>query len=49
MSSRGRSATGCSSLNPLGQVPTLVLPDGRVMTESAAIILHLADQAPQAG
>jgi glutathione S-transferase len=37
------------ALNPLGQVPTLVLPDGRAMTESAAIILHLADQAPQAG
>ena len=37
------------SLNPLGQVPTLLLPDGRVMTESAAIILHLADAAPQAG
>ena len=37
------------ALNPLGQVPTLVLPDGRVMTESAAIILHLADLAPQAG
>lgn len=34
--------------NPLGQVPTLILPDGKVMTESAAIILHLADLAPQA-
>jgi len=31
------------ALNPLGQIPTLVLPDGRVMTESAAITLHLAD------
>jgi GST-like protein len=31
------------SLNPLAQVPTLVLPDGSVMTESAAITLHLAD------
>ena len=37
------------ALNPLGQVPTLLLPDGRVMTESAAIILHIADAAPQAG
>jgi GST-like protein len=36
-------------LNPLGQVPTLVLPDGSVMTESAAIILHLADVRPDAG
>jgi GST-like protein len=30
-------------LNPLAQVPTLVLPDGTVMTESAAMTLHLAD------
>ena len=37
------------SLNPLGQVPTLVLPDGTVMTESAAMILHINDVAPQAG
>lgn len=27
--------------NPLMQIPTLVLPDGSVMTESAAILLHL--------
>lgn len=32
-------------LNPLTQVPTLVFPDGQVMTESAAITLHLADIA----
>lgn len=37
------------ALNPLGQVPTLLLPDGRVMTESAAMILHIADKAPEAG
>jgi GST-like protein len=29
--------------NPLTQVPTLVMPDGRIMTESAAITLYLAD------
>ena len=29
--------------NPLAQVPTLLLPGGQVMTESAAITLHLAD------
>jgi GST-like protein len=29
--------------NPLAQIPTLALPDGSVMTESAAITLHLAD------
>jgi len=38
-----------ASLNPLGQVPTLVMPDGSVMTESAAIILHLGDRAPASG
>ncbi|MDJ0793587.1 MAG: glutathione S-transferase [Woeseiaceae bacterium] len=30
-------------INPLAQVPTLLLPDGTVMTESAAITLLLAD------
>lgn len=29
--------------NPLAQVPTLLLPDGAVLTESAAITLHLAE------
>jgi GST-like protein len=28
-------------VNPLVQIPTLVLPDGSVMTESAAILIHL--------
>lgn len=36
------------ALNPLGQVPTLVLEDGAVMTESAAILLHLDRLAPRA-
>lgn len=30
-------------VNPLAQVPTLVMPDGTVMTESASIALHLAE------
>jgi len=30
------------AINPWGQVPTLVLPDGSTMTESAAILIHLA-------
>jgi GST-like protein len=30
-------------INPLAQVPTLVMPDGSVMSESAAITLLLAD------
>lgn len=28
-------------VNPLAQIPTLVLPDGGVMSESAAILIHL--------
>ena len=35
-------------LNPLGQSPTLILPDGTVMTESAAIVLMINDIAPAA-
>jgi GST-like protein len=37
------------SANPLAQVPTLLLPEGTVMTESAAIALHIADRVPAAG
>ena len=37
------------AINPLAQVPTLVLPGGAILTESAAIGLYLADQAPAAG
>jgi GST-like protein len=36
-------------LNAMGQVPTLVLPGGEVMTESAAILIHLADALPASG
>ena len=35
-------------LNPLGQVPVLILPNGERMTESAAIALYLADLYPAA-
>ena len=31
--------------NPLGQVPTLLLADGSVMTESAAMLLQLSESA----
>ena len=31
------------TVNPLAQIPTLVMPDGSVMSESAAITLLLAD------
>ena len=36
-------------VNPLKQIPTLALPDGMVMSESVAILLHLGLVFPQAG
>lgn len=36
-----------SAVNPLAQIPTLVLADGLVLTESAAITLYLADLTGQ--
>jgi GST-like protein len=37
------------AVNPLAQVPALVLPDGRVLTESLAILHYLHDLEPGAG
>lgn len=34
-------------VNPLGQIPTLVLEDGSVLTESAAILIHLGLTFPE--
>lgn len=36
-------------VNPLGQVPALVLPDGEVMTETLAIIHYVNDLVPGVG
>lgn len=36
------------AINPRGQIPALQLDDGTIMTESAAIMLHLADCFPAA-
>ena len=36
------------ALNPAGRVPALQLPDGTVMFESAAILIHLALAHPEA-
>jgi GST-like protein len=35
-------------VNRMRQIPTLVMPDGEVLTESAAILVHLADAHPHA-
>jgi len=36
-------------VNPLAQIPTLVLDDGSVLTEVAAILIHLGLTQPQSG
>jgi GST-like protein len=38
-----------SRVNPLVQIPALVLPDGSVLTESAAILIHLGLTHPESG
>jgi GST-like protein len=35
-------------VNAMRQVPTLIFPDGEIMTESAAILIDLADRHPAA-
>ena len=36
-------------INPLAQIPTLVLDDGSVLSESAAILIHLGLVHPESG
>jgi GST-like protein len=36
-------------VNPMRQIPTLVMPGGEIMTESAAILIYLADLHASAG
>lgn len=36
-------------VNPLGQIPTLQCEDGSILTESAAILIHLGLQYPASG
>jgi GST-like protein len=44
----GPETEALAALNPLAQVPTVRFADGAVMTESAAIVLALAEQHPAA-
>ena len=37
------------AINPFGQVPALLLEDGAVLTEAAAILAYLAESFPRAG
>jgi glutathione S-transferase/GST-like protein len=36
------------AINPMGEIPALVLPDGTFMTESAAILLQICERHPEA-
>ena len=42
-----QAAQALEKLNPLKQIPTLQLPDGSVLTESAAILIHLGLTFPR--
>jgi len=37
------------AINPRAQVPVLTLPDGTIMTESVAMMMHIADCHPESG
>ena len=43
------SGADFSTVNPKGQVPTLVLDNGQTLTEGPAIVQYLADLKPQSG
>jgi GST-like protein len=38
-----------TQINPCQQVPVLELPDGTILTENLAILMHLADSHPEGG
>lgn len=44
----GEEVERLKAVNPLLQVPALELPDGTMMTESAAILLYLTERFPEA-
>lgn len=44
----GEGSEALARINPLKQIPTLVMPDGQVLTESAAILIHLGLAFPDA-
>lgn len=46
--SGGIRAEEMDRINPMRQVPAVVLPGGELMTESAAILIHIADSHPDA-
>ncbi|MGF6095097.1 glutathione S-transferase N-terminal domain-containing protein [Pseudomonas sp. 18175] len=44
----GEGSDELARINPLKQVPTLLTPDGQVLTESSAILIHLGLKYPNA-
>ena len=46
---RGAEREAYAKINPMEQLPALVLPSGELMTESAAILIWLADAHPASG
>jgi GST-like protein len=46
---KGPELDELAAANPMKQIPTLRLPDGSVMTESAAILIHLGLMNPASG
>jgi GST-like protein len=49
LESEAQLAAEYRRINPMGRVPTLILPDGTVVTESLAILLTLEGRHPEAG
>lgn len=45
-SKRVEGGADITAVNPMGQVPTLVLDDGRTLTENGAVLTYIADRAP---
>ena len=46
---RTRDGADFTAINPKGQVPTLQLASGEILTEGAVIVQYIADLAPAAG
>ncbi|WP_077036867.1 glutathione S-transferase family protein [Pelomonas sp. KK5] len=45
----GEGTEALKRINPMAQIPTLLLPDGSILTESAAILIHLGLALPRSG